>query len=131
MAEETKDSKETKEVKQEKGMPEWIAPMIAPILSALGSMGGSYMLWIKPLQERIDFLSTQVKELQTEVRELRNEQEEYEEKVAKLYGTGPNEKIRLVFKPLSEIDTFLDEIKDVKAECAWRRICSRKLQGFD
>ena len=81
MAEETKDSKETKEVKQEKGMPEWIAPMIAPILSALGSMGGSYMLWIKPLQERIDFLSTQVKELQTEVRELRNEQEEYEEKL--------------------------------------------------
>ncbi len=77
MAEETKDSKETKEVKQEKGMPEWIAP----ILSALGSMGGSYMLWIKPLQERIDFLSTQVKELQTEVRELRNEQGEYEEEL--------------------------------------------------
>jgi len=77
MAEETKDSKESKEVKQEKGMPEWIAP----ILIALGSMGGSYMLWIKPLQERIDFLSTQVKELQIEIKELRNEQEEYEEKL--------------------------------------------------
>jgi hypothetical protein len=74
---ETKDLKDTKEVKDDKGMPEWLAP----ILSALGSMGGSYMLWIKPLQERMDILVNQMSELRTEVKELKQQNKEYEQEL--------------------------------------------------
>ncbi len=80
MAEEIKDNKaapeikNTKEVKDDKGMPEWLTP----ILSALGSMGGSYMLFIKPLQERMDALTTHVSDLRAEVKELKQQNKELE-----------------------------------------------------
>ncbi len=74
---ETKDQKDTIEVKENKGMPEWLAP----ILSALGSMGGSYMLWIKPLQERMDILVSQMNDLRAEVKELRQQNKEYEQEL--------------------------------------------------
>lgn len=42
-------------------------------------------------------------------------------------GVETGEKINLVFTPLEDMDDFLDEIGDVKAECAWRRIQRRGL----
>lgn len=74
---ETKDLKDTKEVKDDKGVPEWLAP----ILSALGSMGGSYMLWIKPLQERMDALANQMNDLRAVVKELKQQNKEYEQEL--------------------------------------------------
>ena len=71
---ETKDQKDTKEIKDDKGMQEWLAP----ILSSLGGMGGSYMLWIKPLQDRMDTLVNQMNDLRIEVKELRQQNKEYE-----------------------------------------------------
>jgi hypothetical protein len=52
---------------KEEGMPAWVMP----ILSALGSMGGSYMLWVKPLQDSFKAMSDQIEELREEVRELK------------------------------------------------------------
>jgi hypothetical protein len=73
MAEENKEVIENKEPtgsassnKDDKGIPEWLTP----ILSSLGSMGGSYMLWIKPLQDRMDSLNNQMNDLKNEVKEL-------------------------------------------------------------
>ena len=83
MAEESKDNKATpetknnKEVKDDKGMPEWLTP----ILSALGSMGGSYMLFIKPLQDRMDALVIQVSDLREEVKELKQQNKELEKEL--------------------------------------------------
>jgi hypothetical protein len=71
---EVKDEKAIIPTKDDKGMPEWLTP----ILSALGGMGGSYMLFIKPLQERMDTLATQVIELGGEVKELRHQNKELE-----------------------------------------------------
>lgn len=61
---------EHKTENKEEGMPAWVKP----ILSALGGMGGSYMLWVKPLQDSFKAMSEQIEELREEVRELkRNE----------------------------------------------------------
>lgn len=49
---------------------------------------------------------------------------EAREKITKTFGVE-DEKIRLVFTPIEKMDAYLDEIGDVKAECAWRRIQSR------
>jgi predicted nucleic acid-binding Zn-ribbon protein len=54
-------------------IPEWLTTL----LSALGSMGGSYMLWIKPLQERMDDLTNQINTLKTEIKELKQQNTEY------------------------------------------------------
>ncbi len=70
---ETKDPQDTKEVKEDKGMPEWLTP----ILSSLGGMGGSYMLWIKPLQERLDILTNQINDLREDVKYLKQQNKEY------------------------------------------------------
>lgn len=56
-----------------KNLPEWITPL----LSALGSMGGSYMLWIKPLRERMDDLTNHLTDLKAELKELKQENKEY------------------------------------------------------
>ena len=58
---------ENKAENKEEGMPTWVTP----ILSALGSMGGSYMLWVKPLQDSFKVMSEQIEELREEVRELK------------------------------------------------------------
>jgi hypothetical protein len=70
-------TKEVKEVKDDKGMPEWLAP----ILSALGGMGGSYMLFIKPLQERMDALTNQIHDLRAEVKELKHQNRDLEKEL--------------------------------------------------
>lgn len=49
---------------------------------------------------------------------------EAREKINKTFGVG-DERIRLVFTPIEKMDSYLDVIGDVKAECAWRRIQSR------
>jgi len=52
--------------------------------------------------------------------------EEFNEKLANSFGVE-SEKIRLRFTPLDKMELYLDEIGDVKAECAWRRILNRGL----
>ena len=68
-----KESTQAKDLKDDKGMPEWLTP----ILSALGSMGGSYMLFIKPLQERMDAVTNQINDLREEVKELKQQNKDY------------------------------------------------------
>ena len=83
MTEEIKDNKAAPEiknsqvVKDDKGMPEWLTP----ILSALGSIGGSYMLFIKPLQDRMDALVMQISDLREEVKELKQQNKELEKEL--------------------------------------------------
>jgi hypothetical protein len=54
-------------------------------------------------------------------------EEEVGDKISRSFGDGVGEKIRLIFTPYEEMDSFLDNIGDVKAECAWRRIQHRGL----
>jgi hypothetical protein len=61
----TTESKSTEN--KDEGMPAWVMP----ILSALGSMGGSYMLWVKPLQDSFKAMSEQIEELREEIHELK------------------------------------------------------------
>ena len=99
MAEEDKtkvaDEKNTKEVKDDKaiplakddkGIPEWLTP----ILSAFGGMGGSYMLFIKPLQERMDMLANQLNDLRGEVKELRHQHKELEKELGVIQENQSN-----------------------------------------
>jgi hypothetical protein len=58
--------------KQEKGMPDWLMP----ILSGLGSMGGSYMLWVKPLQDNFKAMAEQIEDLKDDIREIKQKQKE-------------------------------------------------------
>lgn len=58
--------------KTEKGMPDWLMP----ILSGLGSMGGSYMLWIKPLQDNFKAMAEQIEDLKDDIREIKQKQKE-------------------------------------------------------
>ncbi len=90
---EDKTAKESKEIKpvsdtkdENKGMPEWLTP----ILSALGGMGGSYMLFIKPLQDRMDALANQVNDLRGEVKKLRHQNKELEEDLGEIQGNQNN-----------------------------------------
>jgi mevalonate kinase len=55
-------------------MPEWVTPL----LSALGSMGGSYMLFIKPMQERLNVVESQLSDLRSEVKELKHQNKNLE-----------------------------------------------------
>lgn len=57
---------------QDKGVPSWLVP----ILSGLGSMGGSYMLWVKPLQENFKVMAEQIEDLKDEMREIKQKQKE-------------------------------------------------------
>ena len=58
--------------KSEKGIPDWLMP----ILSGLGSMGGSYMLWVKPLQDNFKAMAEQIETLKDEIREIKHKQKE-------------------------------------------------------
>jgi hypothetical protein len=68
----TENTEVTKPTEPDKGMPAWLSPL----LSAIGSMGGSYMIWIKPLQTSMELLTGQVKTLQDEIRELKKQNRE-------------------------------------------------------
>jgi FtsZ-binding cell division protein ZapB len=70
-----KTTKETAPIqKLLENLPEWVTPL----LSALGSMGGSYMLFIKPLQERVDTMASQISDLRAEVKELKHHNRDLE-----------------------------------------------------
>ena len=58
--------------KEEKGMPDWLMP----ILSGLGSMGGSYMLWVKPLQDNFKAMAEQIENLKDDIAEIKQKQKE-------------------------------------------------------
>lgn len=71
MAEENTKTGSAQE-EQEKGIPLWLTPL----LSGLGSMGGSYMLWIKPLQDNFKAMTEQIETLKDEIREIKHKQKE-------------------------------------------------------
>lgn len=48
------------------GMPEWLMPL----LTGIGTMGAEYMLFIKPLQEKVELQSQAIKELDKRIEEL-------------------------------------------------------------
>ena len=56
----------------EKGIPDWLMP----ILSGLGSMGGSYMLWVKPLQDNFKAMAEQIEDLKYDLAEIKQKQKE-------------------------------------------------------
>jgi hypothetical protein len=71
----TEESKKISDIisdKPEKGIPDWLMP----ILSGLGSMGGSYMLWVKPLLENFKAMAEQIEELKDDIREIKQKQKE-------------------------------------------------------
>lgn len=55
-----------------KGIPSWLTPL----LSGLGSMGGSYMLWVKPLQDNFKAMAEQIETLKDEIKEIKHKQKE-------------------------------------------------------
>ena len=55
-----------------KGIPSWLTPL----LSGLGSMGGSYMLWVKPLQDNFKAMAEQIETLKDDIREIKHKQKE-------------------------------------------------------
>lgn len=71
MAEETKKTEE-----KDQSIPSWLLP----ILTGLASLGGNYILWVKPLQDAFKALSEEIEELRAEVKELKLERKERDEK---------------------------------------------------
>lgn len=67
MAEEKKttEANETKDA----SMPEWLMP----ILTGLGSLGGTYALWVKPLQDGLKKMSEEIQNLKEEVAGLKHQ----------------------------------------------------------
>lgn len=57
---------------QDKGIPSWLVP----ILSGLGSMGGSYMLWVKPLQDNFKAMAEQIEDLKDDIAEIKLKQKQ-------------------------------------------------------
>ena len=53
-------------------MPSWLVP----ILSGLGSMGGSYMLWVKPLQDNFKAMAEQIEDLKDDIAEIKLKQKQ-------------------------------------------------------
>ena len=72
MAEENTKTGSILEGDQDKGVPSWLVP----ILSGLGSMGGSYMLWVKPLQENFKAMAEQIETLKNDIEEIKQKQKE-------------------------------------------------------
>ena len=104
---ETKATKEVKpvtgiksltKVKKDAEMPEWLTP----ILSALGGMGGSYMLFIKPLQERMTELSNQVIDLRSEVKELKQQNKDLEKEIGDIQVNQKNDLPELGYLPIKK-----------------------------
>lgn len=62
---EAKESRETKDA----SVPEWLMP----ILTGLGSLGGTYALWVRPLQEGLKKMSEEIQNLKEEVAELKHQ----------------------------------------------------------
>ncbi len=87
MAEENKETSSSSSTsKDDKGIPEWLTP----ILSSLGSMGGSYMLWIKPLQDRMDVLTNQMHDLKNEIKQLTKQNDDLHEELDEIKSLSEN-----------------------------------------
>ncbi len=70
-----------------------ILEILKHLLSGGGAMAGSYFIWIKPLQDKIDALNIKVTEQDKKIKELEDTVEdltekEEEEKVQKNLGSG-------------------------------------------
>src|ERR1700741_3920614 len=63
-----------------KNMPAWLLPL----LGSAGGMGGTYMIWVKPIQEKLEKLTEQLAELEKKVEELQDKNEELEEELKSL-----------------------------------------------
>jgi predicted RNase H-like nuclease (RuvC/YqgF family) len=87
MAEENNETSSSSSTnKDDKGMPEWLTP----ILSSLGSMGGSYMLWIKPLQDRMDTLTNQMNDLKNKINQLTKQNDNLQEELDEIKSLSEN-----------------------------------------
>lgn len=95
---EVKDDKVIVPSKDDKSTPEWLTP----ILSALGGMGGSYMFFIKPLQERMDILANQVIELRGEVKELKHQNKELEKSLGDIEKNQSNAISNTISQPVND-----------------------------
>jgi outer membrane murein-binding lipoprotein Lpp len=95
---EEKPSTDIKPLENDKAPPDWLTP----ILSALGGMGGSYMLFIKPLQERMNELSTQVIDLRSEVKELRQQNRDLEKEVGNIQSNQNNDVSEVGYLPIKK-----------------------------
>ena len=78
MAEETNPSasRAGKTEEKDQSIPSWLLP----VLTGLASLGGNYILWVKPLQDAFKTLSDEIEDLREEVKELKRERKEWEEK---------------------------------------------------
>ncbi len=97
----TKDEKPSigiKTLENDKAPPEWLTP----ILSALGGMGGSYMLFIKPLQERMNTLSNQVMDLRSEIKELKQQNKELKKEVESIQLNQKNDVSEVGYLPIKK-----------------------------
>ncbi len=70
MAEEKQKTEE-----KDQGVPSWLLP----ILTGLASLGGNYILWVKPLQDAFKTLNDQIEELREEVKELKRQRKKEED----------------------------------------------------
>ena len=97
----TKDEKPStgiKPLENDKAPPEWLTP----ILSALGGMGGSYMLFIKPLQERMNTLANQVTDLRSEVKEIKQQNKDLEKEIEGIRANQNNEASEVGYLPIKK-----------------------------
>jgi len=53
-----------------KDIPEWLYHL----LTGVGTMGANYLLWIKPLQDKLEKLTLQFTKQESQIRELEKEQ---------------------------------------------------------
>lgn len=84
-----------------KGIPSWLTPL----LSGLGSMGGSYMLWVKPLQDNFKAMAEQIETLKDEIREIKHKQKEVDRNF--------NNKLKLAIEGIeSETSKRFDDNED-------------------
>ncbi|HXB41690.1 MAG TPA: hypothetical protein VNZ49_14210 [Bacteroidia bacterium] len=68
-----------------------IMEILKHLLSGGGAMAGSYFIWIKPIQDKIDALNTKITEQDKRIKELEEEVEsltEDENSTAALKGSG-------------------------------------------
>lgn len=58
---------------------EWLKPL----LSGAGAMTGTYFMWIKPMQEKIDAMGLKLTEQEKQIRNLEDEIDEIESRINK------------------------------------------------
>jgi hypothetical protein len=94
---------------ESKGIPSWLTPL----LSGLGSMGGSYMLWVKPLQDNFKAMAEQIETLKDEIREIKHKQKEVDRNFSnklKLAMEGLDSETSKRFDDTEEYDDEEDEL---------------------